>query len=106
MEPDTRSANIVESIAIIIFNPSNSMGRVRIITLVEIASKRFLNFNSLLLVIPNILVKEREIVVTDQIPSTHEIVIPIENIDEASYLTSTPSGLPEVSDRKKRNCSP
>jgi len=106
MELDTRSANIMESIAIIILNPSNSMGRVRIITLVEIASKRFLNFNSPLFVMPNILVKEREIVVTDQIPSTHEIAIPIENIDEASYLTSTPSGLPEVSDRKKRNSSP
>ena len=36
-----KSDNIAESIATIIFNPSNSMGKVRIITPVEIASKRF-----------------------------------------------------------------
>ena len=38
-EFDTKSDNIAENIAIMIFNPSNSMGKVRIITPVEIASK-------------------------------------------------------------------
>tara|TARA_B100000530_G_C15904125_1_gene466634 strand:- start:1153 stop:1305 length:153 start_codon:yes stop_codon:yes gene_type:complete len=43
MVPETKSANMAEIIPIIIFNPSNSIGKVRIITPVEIASKRFLN---------------------------------------------------------------
>ena len=66
-EFDTKSDNIAESIAIKIFNPSNSMGKVRIITPVEIASKRFLNLISPLFIMPYILVRDREIVVTDQI---------------------------------------
>ena len=81
MEFETKSANIVESIAIIIFNPSNSIGKVRIITPVEIARKRFLNLGTPLFNMPNILVREREIVVTDQIISTHESAIPKEKIE-------------------------
>tara|TARA_B100001113_G_C21109860_1_gene622700 strand:+ start:1788 stop:2123 length:336 start_codon:yes stop_codon:yes gene_type:complete len=101
-EFDTRSDNIVENNAIIIFNPSNSMGKVRIITPVEIASKRFLNLISPFLIMPYILVREREIVVTDQITSTQERAIPMEKIEEASYLTSTLSGLPDASDNSNR----
>ena len=101
-EFDTKSDNNAESIAIIIFNPLNSIGKVRIITPVEIANKRFLNLISPLFTIPYILVKEREIVVTDQITSTHESAIPMEKIEEASYLTSTPSGLPDASDNSNR----
>ena len=97
-----KSDNIAERIAIIIFNPSNSMGKVRIITPVEIASKRFLNLISPLFIMPNILVRERELVVTDQITSTHERAIPMVKIEEASYLTSTPSGLPDASDNSNR----
>ena len=51
---------------------------------------------------PYILVREREIVVTDQITSIHESDIPMEKIEEASYLTSTPSGLPDASDNSNR----
>ena len=101
-EFDTKSDNNAESIAIIIFNPSNSMGKVRIITPVEIANKRFLNLISPLFTIPYILVREREIVVTDQITRTHESAIPMEKIEEASYLISTPSGLPDASDNSYR----
>tara|TARA_B100000900_G_C20282647_1_gene594737 strand:+ start:199 stop:534 length:336 start_codon:yes stop_codon:yes gene_type:complete len=101
-EFDTRSDNIVENNAIIIFNPSNSMGKVRIITPVEIASKRFLNLISPFLIMPYILVREREIVVTDHITSTQERAIPMEKIEEASYLTSTLSGLPDASDNSNR----
>ena len=101
-EFDTKSDNIAERIAIIIFNPSNSMGKVRIITPVEIASKRFLNLISPLFIMPYILVREREIVVTDQTTSTHDSAIPMEKIEEASYLTSTPSGLPDASDKSNR----
>jgi hypothetical protein len=95
-EFDTKSDNIAEIIATIIFNPSNSMGKV------EIASKRFLNLISPLFIMPYILVREREIVVTDQTTSTHDSAIPMEKIEEASYLTSTPSGLPDASDNSNR----
>ena len=67
----------MDNTAIIILSPSNSIGKVRIITPVEIASKRFLNLVSPLFIIPKILVNEREIVVTDQITSTQEIAIAI-----------------------------
>tara|TARA_B100000927_G_scaffold289508_1_gene286264 strand:+ start:880 stop:1215 length:336 start_codon:yes stop_codon:yes gene_type:complete len=99
---DMKSDNTAESIATIIFNPSNSIGKVRIVTPVEIASKRFLNLISPLSIMPNILVREREIVVTDQITSTHESAIPMAKIEEASYLTRTPSGLPDASDNSNR----
>ena len=102
MEFDTKSDNIAERIAIIIFNPSNSMGKVRIITPVEIASKRFLNLISPLFIMPYIFVRERKIVVTDQITSTHESAKAMEKIEEASYLTSTPSGLLDASDNSNR----
>jgi len=101
-EFDTTSDNPAESIAIIIFNPSNSIGKVRITKPVEIASKRFLNLISPLFIRPYILVKESESVVTDQITSTHESAIPKEKIAEASYLASTPSGLPDASDSSNR----
>ena len=97
-EFDTKSAKTVDNMAIIILNPSNSIGKVRIITPVEIASKRFLNLVSPLFIIPKILVNEREIVVTDQITSTQESAIAIEKIAVASYRTRTPSGLPDTSD--------
>ena len=97
-EFDTKSAKTVDNMAIIILNPSNSIGKVRIITPVEIASKRFLNLVSPLFIIPKILVNEREIVVTDQITSTQENAIAIEKIAVASYRTRTPSGLPDTSD--------
>ena len=84
-EFDTKSAEIVDNTAIIILSPSNSIGKVRIITPVEIASKRFLNRVSPLFIIPKILVSEREIVVTDQITSTQESAIAIEKIAVASY---------------------
>ena len=101
-EFDTISDNPAESIAIIIFNPSNSMGKVRITKPVEIASKRFLNLISPFFIMPNILVRESEIVVTDQITSTQESAIPKEKIAEASYLTSRPSGLPDASDSSNK----
>ena len=97
-EFDTKSAKTVDNTAIIILNPSNSIGKVRIITPVEIASKRFLNLVSPLFIIPKILVNEIEIVVTDQITSTQENAIAIEKIAIASYRTRTPSGLPDTSD--------
>ena len=101
-EFDTKSDNIAENIAIMIFSPSNSMGKERIITPVEIASSRFLNLISPIFIMPYILVREREIVVTDQITSIHESDKPKEKIEEASYLTSTPSGLPDASDNSNR----
>ena len=101
-EFDTTSDNPAESIAIIIFNPSNSIGKVRITKPDEMASKRFLNLISPLFIRPYILVKESESVVTDQITSTHESAIPKEKIADASYLASTPSGLSDASDSSNR----
>ncbi len=101
-EFDTKSDNIAENIAIMIFSPSNSMGKERTITPVEIASSRFLNLISPFFIMPYILVREREIVVTDQITSIHDSDIPKEKIEEASYLTSTLSGLPDASDNSNR----
>ena len=105
-EFDTKSAKTVDNMAIIILNPSNSIGKVRIITPVEIASKRFLNLVSPLFIIPKILVSERKIVVTDQITSNQEIAIAIEKIAVASYRTRTPSGLPDTSDNSNRTGIP
>ena len=59
-EFDTKSDNIAENIAIMIFSPSNSMGKERIITPVEIASSRFLNLISPFFIMPYILVREEK----------------------------------------------
>ena len=101
-EFETRLADSKDSIAINILSPSNSIGKVSMIAPDEIASSRFLNLGLPFFTIPNILVSESDIVVIDHITSTQESAIPIEKIDAASYLTSTPSGLPDASDSSNR----
>ena len=72
----------------------------------EIASILFLNRVFPEYTIPKILESDKVVVVTDQITSTQVAPKPRENIDAASYLTRTPSGVPFDNDRSKSAGSP
>ena len=88
------SAVITTIAEVSILRPSNSIGRVRIRILEDIAITLNLNLDEPSTINPKTLVMQRQIVVTDHTTRIHEIPRAKETKEAALYLVSNPSGVP------------